>query len=76
MSVKEQPQQDFDPLQPETFSSFHEEFAALRRDCPVARSNAWNGFWALLSYDDVVAAAKDPSLFTTTVQNVAFSMFA
>jgi cytochrome P450 len=68
--VEEQPTQDFDPLQPETFSSFHEEFAVLRRDCPVARSDAWNGFWALLSYDDVVAAAKDPSLFTTTVQNV------
>ncbi len=62
--------QDFDPLCPETFTSFHEEFAALRQSCPVAHSDAWNGFWALLRYEDVVSAAKDPTLFTTGVQNV------
>jgi cytochrome P450 len=61
---------DFDPLEPETFTSFHEQFSELRRECPVAHSDAWNGFWALTRYDDVVAAAGDPSLFTTTVQNV------
>jgi cytochrome P450 len=61
---------DFDPLRPETFDSFHEEFARLRAQCPVARSDAWNGFWAILGYDEVVAAAGDPELFTTTVQNV------
>jgi cytochrome P450 len=61
---------DFDPLEPETFSSFHEQFSELRRSCPVAHSDAWNGFWALTRYDDVAAAAADPSLFTTTVQNV------
>ncbi len=61
---------DFDPLVPETFESFHREFTELRARCPVARSDAWNGFWALLRYDDVLAAAGDPALFTTTVQNV------
>ncbi len=61
---------DFDPLAPETFESFHREFTELRARCPVARSDAWNGFWALLRYDDVLAAAGDPALFTTTVQNV------
>jgi cytochrome P450 len=61
---------DFDPLAPETFESFHEEFATLRERCPVAHSDAWNGYWALLRYDDVLAAAGDPDLFTTTVQNV------
>ena len=61
---------DFDPLAPETFDSFHREFTELRARCPVARSDAWNGFWALLRYDDVLAAAGDPALFTTTVQNV------
>ncbi len=62
--------QDFDPLLPESFESFHREFAELRARCPVAHSDAWNGFWALLRYDDVLAAARDPELFTTTVQNV------
>jgi cytochrome P450 len=61
---------DFDPLAPETFESFHAEFAELRRRCPVARSDAYNGFWALTRYDDVVAAVRDPATFTTTVQNV------
>jgi cytochrome P450 len=61
---------DFDPLAPETFTSFHEEFTELRQRCPVAHSDAYNGFWALTRYDDVVAAVKDPELFTTTVQNV------
>lgn len=61
---------DFDPLGPETFDSFHEEFTVLRQRCPVARSDAWNGFWAVLRYDEVVAVAADPERFTTTVQNV------
>jgi cytochrome P450 len=61
---------DFDPLQPEAFDTFHAEFARLRAECPVAHSDAWNGFWAVLRYDDVVAVAGDPERFTTTVQNV------
>jgi cytochrome P450 len=64
------PEADFHPLVRETFTSFHEEFAELRDRCPVARSDAWNGFSAVLRYDDVVAVAGDPDLFTTTVQNV------
>ena len=69
-SVADPPRADFDPLRPESFNTFHDEFTILRRECPVARSNAWNGFWAVLRYDDVLAVAKDPGLFTTGVQNV------
>lgn len=29
---------DFDPTEPETFTSAHERFAELRRTCPVAHS--------------------------------------
>lgn len=61
---------DFDALEPETFDSPHEIFAALRKTCPVAHSRAWGGFWALLKYDDVAQAASDYRTFTTTVQNV------
>jgi cytochrome P450 len=64
------PDVDFDPLAPETFESFHAEFSELRDRCPVARSDAWNGFWAVLRYHDVVAVAADPQLYTTSVQNV------
>ena len=39
---------DFDPLAPETFDSFHEEFAELRQRCPVAHSD---GLQRLLGAD-------------------------
>ncbi len=40
--------QDFDPLAPEDFDSPHVDYARLRRECPVAHSDAWGGFWALV----------------------------
>jgi cytochrome P450 len=61
---------DFDPLAPETFDSPHEVYADLRQRCPVAHSEAWNGFWALMKYNDVKQAAADSKLFITSVQNV------
>lgn len=62
--------QDLDPLQPETFDSAHAEHARLRTQCPVARSEAWGGFWALMKHKDVAAAAADSQLFITSKQNV------
>ncbi len=62
--------EDFDALAPETFDSTQAVYADLRERCPVAYSRAWGGFWALMTYDDVVAAAGDYKTFTTTVQNV------
>lgn len=62
--------QDFDPLQPEVFGSAHEDYARLRRECPVAHTDAWGGFWALMSYDDVKRAASDAKTYITSVQNV------
>ncbi|QIK77814.1 cytochrome P450 [Sphingomonas piscis] len=61
---------DFDPLQPETFDSPHETYAALRSHCPVAHTDAWGGFWALTKHDDVAAAATNSDLFITSKQNV------
>lgn len=61
---------DFDPQKPETFDSAHAEYATLRAQCPVARSDAWGGFWALFRYADVKAAATDPGCFITSRQNV------
>lgn len=61
---------EFDPLQPEDFDSPHAEFRRLRRECPVAHSDAWNGFWALTRHEDVLAAASDSRTFITSRQNV------
>lgn len=65
-----EPTDDFDPLARETFDSPHEVYADLRARCPVAHSNAWNGFWALTKYDDVRRAASNPKQYITSVQNV------
>ena len=61
---------DFDPLAPETFDSPQLEYARLRAECPVARSEAWGGFWALMKHADVVHAASESQTFITSVQNV------
>jgi cytochrome P450 len=61
---------DFDPLVAETFDSANVEYARLRDQCPVAHSDAWGGFWALMKHDDVAAAAADWRNFITSKQNV------
>jgi len=61
---------DFDPIDPdETFTSAHAEFAAMRQHCPVARSQEYGGFWALLGYDEVLSVITDIEHFTTSKQN-------
>ena len=61
---------DFDPLVSETFDSPHAEYRRLREQCPVAHSDTWGGFWALMKYADVAAAASDFRTFITSKQNV------
>jgi cytochrome P450 len=71
MDVKDQRlTHDFDPLAAENLNSAHDLYRDLRGRCPVAHSNAWNGFWALLRYQDVVSALRQPETFITSVQNV------
>ncbi len=62
--------QDFDPLAPEDFDSPYAEYERLRRECPVAHSEAWGGFWAYMKHADVVRAAGDSDLYITSKQNV------
>jgi cytochrome P450 len=62
--------QDFDALAPEDFDSPHAEYARLRGECPVAHSDAWGGFWALMRHADVVRAASDSDTYITSKQNV------
>ena len=64
------PAPDFEPLAPETFDSPYAVYAELRKGCPVAHADAWNGFWAFTRYEDVRSAASDYRTYTTTVQNV------
>lgn len=56
----------FDHGNPELPSRMHETLAELRGRCPVGWSDNYGGFWTLTRYDDVVNAARDHTLFTTT----------
>ena len=50
---------EFNPMDEETFDNSHELYKQMRRECPVAHSTAFGGFWALFKFDDVVAVIED-----------------
>lgn len=56
---------DFDPHGPEMPFGAHEKFAELRGKCPVAHTDAHDGFWVASTYDEVVAAARDEDTFSS-----------
>jgi len=51
--------------------------ADLRRDAPIAWSDAYGGFWIATRYEDVVQAARDSETFSSfndlNMEDVAFS---
>lgn len=53
-----------------SFDAPYPVYADLRARCPVAHTDSFGGFWALMSFQDVFNAAADFRAFTTTVQNV------
>ena len=68
--IKSEGPQDFDPLAKETFDSPYTVYSDLRQKCPVAHSQAWNGFWAFMNYEDVHAALLQSDTYITSLQNV------
>ncbi|HEX6636634.1 MAG TPA: cytochrome P450 [Steroidobacteraceae bacterium] len=64
------PPDDYDPTGPETFESTYATFAGLRARCPVAHSQAFEGFWAVTRYQDVLDILMQPELYITSVRNV------
>lgn len=61
---------EYDPTLPETFESEYVEFAELRSRCPVAHSTAFDGFWAITRYDDILRILMEPETYITSVRNV------
>ncbi len=61
---------EYDCFVKETFDSPHEEFARLRKECPVAHSNDFGGFWIATRYDDVVQMLEDGDNYITSVRNI------
>src|SRR5689334_19149226 len=64
------PPDDYDATAPETFDSPHAVFADLRARCPVAHSQAFDGFWAVTRYQDIQDILMQPELYITSVRNV------
>lgn len=61
---------EWSPQIEETFTSAHEDYAQLRADNPFPWSNAFGGFWAATTYEDVLAVTQNDELFSTAKQNV------
>jgi cytochrome P450 len=58
--------QHFDHLSPALARDFHPTLARARSLCPVARSDAHeNGFWVLTRYEDVLKVAQDWQTFSS-----------
>lgn len=64
------PGSDFNPRAPERWGTAHAEFRRLRRECPVAHTEAFNGFWLLTRYADIFQALRSWDTYVTSVQNV------
>jgi cytochrome P450 len=61
---------EYDPTAEESFESTYSAFAELRARCPVAHSTAFDGFWAVTRYQDVLDILMRPDLYITSVRNV------
>jgi cytochrome P450 len=61
---------EYDPTAHESFDDTYAVFKDLRQNCPVAHSDAFQGFWAFSRYEDVLGALEDPGNFITSVRNV------
>ena len=61
---------DFDPLGDDDPDRNHAVHARLRASCPVARAEAYGGFWALTRHADVAEAAADSDTFISSVRAV------
>ncbi len=65
-----EPTRDWDPLDPEAIRKPPAAYAELRQRCPVAHTDRWGGFWALMKYADIVRVAADNETFISSVQNL------
>jgi cytochrome P450 len=55
---------DWDPAEPRGVPARIKQMAEMRAKCPVAYTRRSGGYYALLKYDDIVAAAREPDSFS------------
>jgi cytochrome P450 len=59
-------QVSFDNTDPDLIEHLYDHITDVQAKCPVAWSDASNGFWMLTKYEDVVDASRDWETFTVT----------
>ncbi len=62
---REVPEVHFDHYSVEHAHGWRGGFAEMRRTCPVAHSDAWDGFYVLTRYEDGQAALRDYRTFSS-----------
>ncbi|WP_329410440.1 cytochrome P450 [Nocardia vinacea] len=65
---------DFDHTDPAFIQNPYDTVRTLLRECPVARSTKFGGFWVLSRYQDLIAAARDTETFCSG-QGVSLPVF-
>lgn len=58
------PQPDWDPAEPESVPERIAQINDVRERCPVAFTKRSGGYYALMRYDDITAAARDAETFS------------
>ncbi|KAM0746697.1 putative cytochrome P450 [Meredithblackwellia eburnea MCA 4105] len=61
---------DFDPTVTNNPVDVYQQYEMMRAQCPVARTSAYGGYWALTRYEDVKKAATTSDLFISSVKAV------
>lgn len=61
---------DFDPRSDVSLEATYADYARQRRECPVAYSDAFGGFWSLNRFEDVAMVLQNPGEFISSVQTV------
>jgi cytochrome P450 len=57
----------FDHWSPDLAADPYPRYQLLRLHCPVAHSQKYGGFWVLSRYEDVLAAIRNPTTFSSSV---------
>jgi cytochrome P450 len=60
----------FDHHDPGVVDGIHDTLAEARTRCPVARSEAYGGFYVVSKQDDIAAVAKDGTTFSAAVRGL------
>jgi cytochrome P450 len=68
MTRAEERHSDWSPLAPDADGTYAQTFADLRKGCPVAWTEDFGGFWALLKHADIASACKKPGTFSSGPQ--------